>query len=82
MQLNDIFEYYPEDEFIVMDGLDSAIVGVVEDDIMKLAYSKRKIIEHFMDEGMSYEEAMEYADFNVFCAYVGKGTPVLIEDRF
>jgi hypothetical protein len=30
-------------------------------------------------EGMSFEEAMEYLDFNVFGSYVGEQTPIYIQ---
>lgn len=29
-------------------------------------------------EGMSWDEASEYAEFNVFCAYYGTSTPVYV----
>lgn len=44
-------------------------------------YSKKKTLKLFMKQGMSYEEALEFFDFNVQGAYVGEQTPVFLEDE-
>ena len=35
-----------------------------------------------MEEGMSDEEAVEYAEFNVFSLYLGDKTPIFVDDFF
>jgi len=72
------------DELYIADGLDSAIIGVaVIDDVPRVCYSREKVIDHFMKEdGMSEEEAVEFAEFNVFASYIGKHTPLFIDDFF
>ena len=61
------------------DGLDKAIIGVGsrcgQNDI--LVYDYEKCCEIFMErEGWTYEEAVEWMDFNVVGAWLGEGTPM------
>lgn len=45
------------------------------------AFSVRKCIEILMKrDGMSYEEADEFFEFNVAGAWVGEGTPIWVYD--
>jgi hypothetical protein len=58
------FDLFVSDEAIKFTGLDDCITGI--DQRGFLIYQYEKIVEHFQDEdGMSYEEAVEYIDFNV-----------------
>jgi hypothetical protein len=50
---------------ITWTGCDSAIVG-------------DKLVEHFVSQGMTDEEAIEWIDFNILGAYVGEETPMLL----
>ena len=69
-----------ENECIVYPDLEDALVGCVENsngEIVAL-YDIDKIVDIFMDrDGMTYEEAVEYYDFNVARMYVGAKTPLL-----
>ena len=70
------------DEVLIADGFDDAIIGI-KDDTGVVYYSKEKVIDILIrDHNMTDVEAMEYADFNVFCAYVGEKTPVFLDDFF
>ena len=64
------------------DGFDEAIIGVArrcsQPDL--LAYSVTKCLEILMEDGMTYEEAQEYFEFNVAGAWVGEETPVWVYD--
>jgi len=80
MNRKDILENYPEEEFLFADGFDAAIIGV-EEKTMKIVYSVEKIIESLMLD-MTFEEAIEYYDFNIECAYVGEKTPLYIKTNF
>ena len=65
-------------EAIVWDGFDDAIIGY---DMMesKAVYDEAKRAEILMErDGMTYEDAIDYLGFNVFCAYVGEYTPINI----
>ena len=70
-----------ESEPIKADGFDNAIIGV-DYKQGKLVYSVELILEQLMvDSDMTLEEAIEYFDFNIGCAYVGEMTPLFIWRR-
>ena len=63
------------------DGFDEAIIGYTRIAGRKdvLAYDYWKCIDILKErDGMSAEEAIEYMEFNVIGAYVGKLTPAFI----
>ena len=69
-------------EVILADGFDDAIIGI-KDDTGVVYYSKEKLINILIrDHNMTDIEAMEYADFNVFDAYIGDKTPIFLDDFF
>lgn len=81
MTQEDILDQYPDDTFLFADGLDDAIIGV--DEVTRtIIYSVSKCIEIFMEQGMSYEEAVEYFEFNTRGAYMGEKTPIWCDDGF
>ena len=63
-----------------VDGFDDCIVGTVErfgaPDI--ICYDKNGIIMSLCGDGMSYEEAYEFFDFNIIGAWVGDTTPCFL----
>jgi len=74
--IDKIIEYFPEDEFLKADGFDDAIIGIDEVD-QRLIYSVSKCLEILeKDFNMSQTDAIEYFNFNVSSAYVGKKTPI------
>lgn len=73
--LTRIIEMHPEEKFLKIDDLDDAVIGL-EESTMRLIYSVELIYEELMKQGMEYEEAIEYCDFNITCAYVGDKTPI------
>ena len=69
------------DDIILFDGLDSAIVGIstgiqARDQII---YSREKIVDHFMSEGMTEEEACEWVSFNVEGLGISNGPIIMGE---
>lgn len=70
---------------LVADGFDDCIRGVVTIFNKRLVlYDTAKVIEKLEQQGMTYEEAVEYFEFNIVGAYVGEGTPafaVFYEDE-
>lgn len=81
MILDQIVENYPDEEILKADGLDDAILGI-EENSMRLVYSKSKVIEILMSEDMTEEDALEHYYYNIVGAYVGEKTPIFIEDSF
>ena len=80
--LENIIENYPDEEFLIADGLDGAIIGVDAQN-MRLIYSVNKCIEILIiDQLMTEEEAIEYFEFNVIGSYMGEKTPIWCNDNF
>ena len=74
-----------EREILTMDGFDEAILGhggqYGQEPLV--VYSLRKMIDICMkDSGMDYESAVEYLSFNTLCAYMGPGTPIIVDDVY
>jgi hypothetical protein len=76
-----ILEIYDDASFMKADGFDNAIIGIDEVD-MRLIYSVSKCIDILKKDGMNYEEAREFFDFNVSGSYVGEKTPIWCYDDF
>lgn len=76
--IDKIVEWFPEDEFLIADGFNDAIIGVDSNSI-RLIYSVTKCIE-ILSKDMDEEEAVEYFDFNVRGSYVGERTPIWCVD--
>jgi len=84
-KLEQIVEWYPDEELLSADGFEDCLLGVSYDmrtSVHRLVYSRAKCIKVlvFRDK-MSFEEAVEYFDFNVEGAYVGERTPVFVDDE-
>lgn len=69
-----ILEQYEDEQFLIADGFDNAVIGV-EETSMRLIYSVNKCIE-ILTEDMSEEDALEYFSYNVIGSYVGEKTPI------
>jgi hypothetical protein len=78
--LNQILEDYCDCEFLIADGFNDAVIGVDLKE-MRLIYSYKKCID-ILKKDMSEEDAIEYFEFNVFGAYMGKHTPIWCYDDF
>jgi hypothetical protein len=79
--IEEILENYPEEEFLLADGFDNAIIGVDETS-MRLIYSVSKCIEILIMEDMTEEDALEHFSFNISGSYVGEQTPIWCFDRY
>jgi hypothetical protein len=63
------------------DGFDEAIIGMAERINLShvVAYDVDKMLEIMVErDGMTYEEVMEYFDYNILGAWMGEYTPVYI----
>jgi len=72
------------EDALFADGLEDAVIGytrVLSTGNEVVVYSASKVIDALMrNDDMTYEEALEYAEFNVFCAYMGENTPLFVQD--
>ncbi len=70
------------EHLLVMDPnyFDEAIIGIVRRiNFEAVCYDTDKVIELLMEhDEMSYEDAVEFFDFNVIGSWVGEYTPVFL----
>ena len=70
-----------DEDLIKMDGYDDCLVGVVErfGQDSYFIYDKELVLTKLQkDSNMSYEEALEYYEYNQLGAYVGERTPAFL----
>ena len=82
MNRKDIIDLYAADEpeILFADGYDEAIAGVTWDgERTRVVYETEGILKILMEDGMTYDEAAEFFDFNVAGAYMGVYTPLYLE---
>ena len=83
MNRADIEDIYGDDEpnLLFADGFDEAIAGVVWDgERTRVVYDTELILELLMGRSeMTYEEAVEYFDFNIAGSHMGEYTPLYLE---
>ncbi len=72
--LKEIIENYYEEEFLIADGFDDAVIGL-DEATMRLIYSVSKCLE-ILQLDMNETDAIEYFTFNVSGGYVGDKTPI------
>lgn len=62
-----------------IDGMDDAIIGyaIQWGSPALVVYDAERIVE-ILSKQMGYEEAAEFFSFNIECAYVGPGTPLIL----
>ncbi len=71
-----------EEELLLADGFEKAFIGVGErcgqPDLA--VYDRAKCLEILQtDQNMSYEEAEEFFEFNVWGSWVGEKTPMFVD---
>ena len=72
-----IAEYNPE--ALLADGHDHAIMGYSTDG--RVIYSINMVIEGLIEDSeMTYEDAIEFFNFNIAGAYVGEYTPIFMHE--
>ena len=74
-----IVERFPDESFMVADGFDDAIIGICEV-TNRVIYSKERIIEILMEEGMEHEDALDHFGFNIAGSYIGENTPIFCHE--
>ncbi len=76
----DIDEY--AEGAILLDGLEEAIIGIVEEfgNGRRILYSKSKILSILqIRDGMTEQEAEEFYDFNILGLYAGEQNAVFLD---
>lgn len=79
MTLLEILEVYQDEELLMVDGFDEAVIGI-EALRMRLVYDINKMRTILVErDKMTFEEAMDFLDHNVLGSYVGEQTPIYVE---
>jgi hypothetical protein len=65
------------DKTTYVEGFSKALIGSTEDG--KAVYIKDAMVAILLEEGLTYEEAVDFLDYNVFSAHVGDYTPIFID---
>jgi len=68
------------DDLLFADHFDGSIIGVsIGCDSGRVIYDTEKMAKTLVvSDGMTYEEAWEFLEFNTFNAYVGENTPIYL----
>lgn len=73
-----LMEILEEEECLTADGFDDALVGCTYGSNVVAVYDINKMVEVLIREGMDYDDAVEFLDYNVVSAYMGEKTPLYI----
>jgi hypothetical protein len=80
-----IINNYDINEFaegaVILDGLDDAIIGIVEEfgNGPRILYSRQKILTILCERDfMTIDEAAEFYDYNIIGLYAGEQNPVFL----
>jgi hypothetical protein len=66
---------------LMCDGFDDAIIGIAERINLNpvVTYDVEKIISILVNrDGMTYDKAEEYYEFNILGAWLGENTPIYV----
>lgn len=75
-----IEDFSHTEDVLFADGLDKAIIGF-EPNLWKVVYSRNIVVDILMErDGMGADDAVEFAEYNIFSAMVGDKTPLWVED--
>lgn len=68
-------------EAVLFDGLDHALLGIASQftNPPLAVYDYGALIEGFMADGMTHQEAHEHLSYNIEGLWAGKGTPLILE---
>ena len=78
--VNTIIENYYDEEFLLADGFDDAVIGL-DENTMRLIYLVSKFLE-ILQKDMNETDAMEHFTYNVSGSYVGEKTPIWCWDTY
>ena len=67
-----------EEECLTADGFDNALVGCTYGANVVAVYDINKMVETLMEDGVDYEDAVDFLDYNVVGAHLGEKTPLYV----
>jgi len=77
---DEITEEYGDGSMMFLDYYDDCVVGVVHrfGQPPIICYDKDEIIKTDMNDGMTYDDAMESFDYNIIGGWLGEDTPCFL----
>lgn len=65
---------------LLIDDADAALIGFTNrvNSPLLAVYDYDKLVDVFIDQGLSYEDAVEWVDYNIVGAWLGKQTPIIV----
>lgn len=79
MDRNDLQIELIENECLLADGFDSALIGITDGLNSVAVYDSNLCIQVLVKEGMTEIDAIEHFYYNVSGSYVGDKTPIFIK---
>ena len=78
--IDELLERGEEHNLIKWDGCDKAIIGIGYrcGQHPMYVYDYPRLVEVFIDQGMTQDEAEEWVDYNIAGAWVGESTPIIM----
>ena len=80
--MKELIQYYVDEgePLLKMDGFDDCIAGVIERIGQEpiICYDTNKVLDQMVKDGMTYEEAVEYFEYNQLGSWVGERTPCFL----
>ena len=82
LTLQEILYNYPDQPFVMLEGLDEAVIGV-DQNFERLIYSVGDIIELYVEQGMTQEAAIDYYEYTTArgATFIENG-PILVYLNF
>ena len=81
-KLDSILNSFPDEDFMLIDGFDDAVIGV-DTDCVRLVYDVSKMVEILCEGGMDEDEAVDYFEYNVAASVpYSNDAPILIYTDF
>ena len=78
--LENILDYYSDEELMTADGFDDAVIGI-DVNSTRIIYSVKRCVEILcVRDEMDLDEAIEFFEYNVYGSYHGPKTPIWCED--
>ena len=77
----DTWALLEDEECLVADGFDEAVIGISFGANPVAVYSVQKIIDILTeDDEMSVDDAIEHFEYNIAGSYLGEKTPIYVYD--
>tara|TARA_B100002019_G_scaffold120636_1_gene103590 strand:- start:159 stop:422 length:264 start_codon:yes stop_codon:yes gene_type:complete len=75
------FALLEDEEALIANGFDEAIIGITFGSNMIAVYSVKKIIDILVeDDEMDIADAIEHFEYNIAGSYLGEKTPIFVYD--